>query len=239
MLNRWTCLRLYFNFQISSVKKNCNNFYRLSDCFLPLFRSLHIIFIAHILICLIDDSKLDRGLRFVVIIFPVLISINNLVKWLVCWLYYNCMCLCAYCCYSFWGTNKRLKMCHHHLSLYLCFWNFVVKPNEYIFIVTGCCCICGIWTINKATETNLRNESRNFIRTCRWCWFQAALVCTLGTEKHRNKQGKRTYETRFLLLFLLWLLLLLPTLLFLLLFHRTNTHTCKHAHNFFLSPDTD
>lgn len=148
-------------------------------------------------------------------------------------LYYNCMCLCAFCCYSFWGTNKRLKMCHHHLSLYLCIWNFVVMPNEYISIVTGCCCICGIWTINKATETNLRNESRNFVRTCRWCWFQAALVCTLGTEKHRNEQGKRTYETRFLLL-LLCLLLLLPTLLLFFLFHRTHTHTCNmHTISFF------
>lgn len=107
---------------------------------------------------------LTRGgvLQLQVLIFPVLISINNWVKWLV--YYIAIVCVCAFCCYSFWETNKRLKMCHHHLSLYLCIWNFVVNPNEYISIVTRCCWICGIWTINKATETTvtiLRNESRN------------------------------------------------------------------------------
>lgn len=79
-------------------------------------------------------------------------------------LYYNCVCVCFLLLFGL-RDKQRLKMCHHHLSLYLCIWNLVVKPNEYISIVTRCCRICGIWTINKATETTetiLRNESRNF-----------------------------------------------------------------------------
>lgn len=63
-----------------------------------------------------------------------------------------------------------------------------------------------------------------FVRTCRrFClWLlQAALACTLGTEKHRNEQGKRTYETRLLLVLLL-----------LLFFTHigTGTHTCAHTY---------